>query len=198
MRFILGIDEAGRGPLAGPVAVGAVVVPEGFDVAREFLGVRDSKKLSEEKREVLFAALKKRAEEIGDVRFCVRFASHERIDRVGIARATRSALFGCVRHLAPEPGGVKVLLDGLLAAPGKYEQETVIRGDDLVPLISLASIAAKVERDRLMVRMAKKFPSYGFEIHKGYGTRAHRNAIAELGLCEIHRRTFCKKFTGVQ
>ncbi|MGH7141108.1 MAG: ribonuclease HII [Minisyncoccia bacterium] len=198
MRFLIGIDEAGRGPLAGPVAVGAVLVPEGFDVSQEFPGVRDSKKLSAEKREEIYAALRHRAEAVGDVRFCVRFASHHCIDRLGITRAVRLALFACAQHLAPDPGGVHVLLDGLLEAPPRFSQETIIRGDESVPLISLASISAKVERDQLMQRMAKKFPDYGFDIHKGYATAAHREAIAERGLCAIHRVTFCKKIMAVQ
>ena len=182
--------------MAGPVSVGAVLVLENFDVAREFPGVRDSKKLSEDKRENIYASLRARAKR-GDVRFCVRFSSHLYIDEFGITRAVRRAVWNGVRYLAPEPEGVRVLLDGLLQAPREYEQETIIHGDDIVPLISLASIAAKVERDRLMKRLAKRFPQYGFERHKGYPTRAHYAALQDFGLCAMHRRRYCGGFSGV-
>ena len=201
MRYLIAIDEAGRGPLAGPVAVGLVMVPEKFDVAAEFPGVRDSKKLSEKKREEIFEALKRRAK-VGDIRFCVCFSSHARIDKIGITQAVNRALTTGVQHLTPRgPSSrrdIHIFLDGLLHAPSQYSQETIIRGDDLVPLISLASIAAKVTRDRLMRQMAKKFPVYGFELHKGYGTLAHRNAILKHGMCEIHRKSFCKNILRVQ
>lgn len=197
MRFLIGIDEAGRAPLAGPVSVGLVMVPEGFDVAREFAGVKDSKKLSENKREGIFEALERRVER-GDIRFCVRLSDHERIDTAGITRAVRRALDLGVRYLSHEPADVHVLMDGLLVAPPQYSQETIIHGDDLVPLISLASVAAKVTRDRLMYRMAKKFPAYGFERHVGYPTAFHREMIREHGLCAIHRLSFCKKLLAVE
>jgi len=189
MKFILGVDEAGRGPLAGPVSVGAVVVPEGFDVAKEFPGVNDSKKLSEKKREVLYEMLVARVAE-GDVRFAVEFESAATIDAEGIAVAVRRALARAVTTLAPDASLVRVQLDGSLKAPIEYAQETIIGGDALIPLISLASIAAKVERDHLMCKLAEDFPQYGFEIHKGYGTRAHYDALGEYGLCAIHRRSF--------
>ncbi len=189
MKFALGVDEAGRGPLAGPVAVGAVMVPEGFDVAVEFPGVRDSKKLSEGKRETLFAALETRAAR-GDVLFVVEFESAETIDASGIGRSVRDAVWRGVRALSPEPENARIFLDGLLAAPPEYAQETIVHGDDLIPLISLASIAAKVTRDRLMVRLAETYPEYGFEKHKGYGTAAHYAALRKHGPCELHRKTF--------
>jgi ribonuclease HII len=191
MKFLIGIDEAGRAPLAGPVAVGLVMVPEGFDVVHEFPGVKDSKQLSEKRREEIYALLDQRLER-GDIRFCVRFSSHSHIDAAGITRSVRRALNSGVRKLSPEPEDVHVLMDGLLKAPPSYSQETIIHGDDLVPLISLASIVAKVSRDRLMHRMARKYPEYGFERHVGYATDFHRHAIREHGLCAIHRRTFCK------
>ena len=198
MHYLIGVDEAGRAPLAGPVSVGFVKVPHHFDVALEFPGVKDSKQLSEKKREEIYRLLEKRAER-GDVQFCVRFATHEVIDALGLTRAVRKAIISGVRRLAPkaETQNVKIYLDGLLYAPSQYAQETVIHGDDLVPVISLASIAAKVERDRLMRRMARKYPEYGFERHVGYPTRAHYAAIREHGLCEIHRRSFCKAFSAV-
>lgn len=195
---MLGVDEAGRGPLAGPVAVGLVAVPEGFDVAAEFPGVADSKKLSEKKREKIFEMLEKRAGQ-GDARFTVEFENSETIDREGVAPSIRRALTRGVDKLAEcgsqtstamRKSDFHILLDGALRAPSEYEQETIIRGDDLVPLISLASIAAKVSRDRLMVALAKEYPDYGFEKHKGYGTRAHYDALARHGPCAIHRLSF--------
>lgn len=186
---MLGVDEAGRGPLAGPVAVGVVAVPEGFAVAAEFPGVADSKKLSEKKREKLFGMLEKRAEQ-GDVRFAVEFESAAAIDREGIAFSIRHALARGVRALAPDAALTRVQLDGALRAPDDYAQETIIHGDALIPLISLASIAAKVARDRLMSALAIEYPQYGFEKHKGYGTRAHYDALARHGPCAIHRLSF--------
>lgn len=189
MRFLLGVDEAGRGPLAGPVSVGVVAVPEGFDVAKEFPGVNDSKKLSEKKREALYEMLAARAAH-GDVHFAVEFETAATIDAEGIATAVRRALNRAVARLAPDAAFVHIKLDGSLRALPEYSQETIIGGDALVPLISLASIAAKVERDRLMCKLAEEYPLYGFEIHKGYGTRAHYDALGEYGLCAIHRRSF--------
>jgi len=226
MRFLLGVDEAGRGPLAGPVSVGVVAVPEGFDVLKEFPGVADSKKLSEKKREKIFEMLTTRAS-AGDVCFAVEFESAETIDREGIAVAVRRALARGVNTLAPDaalvkiqldgasapletsrlgttgtnPGAsltgqarpidsVHILLDGSLRAPPQYSQETIINGDELIPIVSLASIAAKVVRDRLMVGLSAEYPQYGFEKHKGYGTRAHYEMLEKHGLCVIHRRSF--------
>lgn len=189
MRFTLGIDEAGRGPLAGPVSVGLVMVPGGFDVAREFPGVADSKKLSEKKREELYTLLEGRAAS-GDVRFAVQLESAETIDAVGIVEAVQRALTRGVYLLAPDPAFVHLQLDGALHAPPSYAQETIIHGDALVPLISLASVAAKVIRDRLMCQLAKDYPQFSFEKHKGYGTRAHYEALESNGPCALHRRTF--------
>lgn len=197
MQFTLGVDEAGRGPLAGPVSVGAVMVTEGFDVAKEFPGVADSKKLSEKKREALYEMLTARVAR-GDARFAVEFESAAVIDAEGIATAVRRALFravetvvcGCRTSTNLRTSDIHILLDGSLHAPVEYSQETIIHGDALIPIISLASIAAKVERDRLMCTLAEEYPQYGFEIHKGYGTRAHYDALGEHGLCAIHRRSF--------
>ena len=189
MRFMLGVDEAGRGPLAGPVAVGVVAVPEGFDVAREFPGVADSKKLSENKREEIFKMLKTRVAK-GDARFTVEFENEKVIDEEGIATAVHRALWRGVNSLAPDSSLVHVLLDGSLKAPPEYSQETIINGDELVPLISLASIVAKVTRDRLMINLAKEYPEYSFEKHKGYGTALHYEMLKKHGLCDIHRRSF--------
>jgi len=198
MRCVLGVDEAGRGPLAGPVTVGIVAVPEGFDVAREFLGVADSKKLSEKKRERLFRMLEARVA-FGDVRFTVELEDAEMIDREGIVPAIRHALSRGVNKLVKygsqtsrnfQKSDFHILLDGALHAPQEYMQETIINGDGLVPVISLASIAAKITRDRLMVELAEQYPLYGFEKHKGYGTMAHYEALKKYGLCTIHRRSF--------
>ncbi len=189
MRHVIGVDEAGRGPLAGPVAVGIVMVREGFDVAKEFPGVADSKKLSEKKREALFAMLKARVAR-GDARYTVEFESADAIDREGIAVVIRRAIARGVNALAPDAALVRVLLDGSLKAPPEYAQETIIGGDASVPLISLASIAAKVSRDHLMLELAEKHPEYGFDKHKGYGTAAHYAALRACGLSVIHRRSF--------
>lgn len=189
MRYVIGVDEAGRGPLAGPVSVGVVAVPEGFDVAKEFPGVKDSKKLSEKRREKIFEMLVIRVAS-GDARYVVEFESAETIDEEGIATAVRRALWRGVNALAPDSALVHVQLDGSLKAPPEYSQETIINGDELIPLISLASIAAKVTRDRLMVELAKKYPLYGFEKHKGYGTTFHYEMLKKHGLCVIHRRSF--------
>lgn len=189
MKFMLGVDEAGRGPLAGPVAVGVVAVQEGFDVAREFPGVADSKKLSEKKREKLFSMLVAHVAR-GDVRYAVELESAETIDREGVASAVRQALSRAVNALAPDAALVRIQLDGALRAPVEYAQETIVNGDELIPLISLASIAAKVTRDRLMTELSVEHPHYGFEKHKGYGTKAHYEMLKKYGLCAIHRRSF--------
>lgn len=189
MRYVIGVDEAGRGALAGPVAIGLVAVPERFVVAREFPGVADSKQLTPRARDVLFRELRRRADD-GDLLFCVRYSGAPVIDRRGLTRAVASATARGVRFLAPEPDGVSVLLDGLLYAPPEYRQQTIIGGDESVPLISLASIAAKVLRDRLMTRFSRQFPEYGFDIHKGYGTKAHYAALKKHGPSDIHRRLF--------
>ena len=186
---MLGVDEAGRGPLAGPVAVGVVAVPERFIVAREFPGLADSKQMSPLAREKMFRFLKARMRQ-GDIQFCVRSTSAKRIDAWGLSRAVASATARGIRFLAPEPSGVSVFLDGLLTAPDEYTQQTIIGGDEAVPIIALASIAAKVVRDRLMTRLGEQFPEYGFEKHKGYGTEAHYRALKKYGPSAIHRRSF--------
>jgi len=189
MRYIVGVDEAGRGPLAGPVAVGVVMVTEGYDILANFPGLNDSKKLSEKKRDALFVKLQ---EEIraGNVRATVTLVSAARIDAKGIAPSVRHGVDTGVRKLLPDPTQGKVWLDGSLKAPDEYEQETVIGGDGLIPAIMLASVAAKVTRDRMMMKLDMQYPLYGFAKHKGYGTREHMDAIRAHGPCEIHRTTF--------
>src|SRR3989344_7097183 len=201
MAFMLGVDEAGRGPLAGPVAVAVVMVPGGLDGAREFPGVADSKALSERKREAVFTMLEARLAS-GDLRFVVEYGSEGDIDARGIAVVIRAAVARGVNALVreykvqPLESGTKVepcirvLLDGALRAPPEYAQQTIIGGDASIPLISLASIAAKVSRDRLMVELAPHYPHYGFELHKGYGTALHYVALRKHGLCPIHRESF--------
>lgn len=208
MRFVLGVDEAGRGPLAGPVAVGVVAVAEGFDVAREFSGVADSKALSERKREALFEMLTTRVAQ-GDARFVVEWGSEGEIDARGIAVVVREAVSRGVRKLERQFAGqtcvkgelrrsdLRILLDGALRAPSEYRQQTIIGGDASVPLISLASIAAKVSRDRLMVELGTRYPAYDFARHKGYGTAAHYAALLKHGLCPIHRKSFIHLYHSV-
>jgi ribonuclease HII len=188
-KYLLGVDEAGRGPLAGPVAVGVVAVPAGFEVEKEFPGVADSKKLSEQKRERVFELLLARAN-AGDVRYVVEFSTAAEIDTFGIGKAIHAAVARGVYALASETGEVEVLLDGSLKAPLEYQQQTIVRGDATVPLISLASIAAKVTRDHLMLEFAAEFPEYGFDAHKGYGTKTHYEALKKFGPCSIHRSSF--------
>lgn len=189
MRPLIGVDEAGRGPLAGPVAVGFVRAMEGFDIAREFPGVADSKALSPKKREKIYELLASRQAQ-GDIMFRVEFESADAIDSKGIAVVIREAVARGIASLALEMRGVHVLLDGALRAPDTYSQETIIGGDATVPIISLASIVAKVERDRMMLELAKTYPEYGFEKHKGYGTSAHYEQLRKYGLSAIHRKTF--------
>jgi ribonuclease HII len=189
--FVIGVDEAGRGPLAGPVAVGAVSVPADFDWGL-LDGVTDSKKLSPEKREMIFnraRVLKKR----GTIRYRVSLVNARMIDREGITSAVRLGIMRSLSALEIDPKDARVKLDGLLYAPPRYTfQETIIRGDESELVIGLASILAKVTRDRYMMRTARKYPAYSFDRHKGYGTRAHKLAIHTHGLCVLHRRSFCK------
>lgn len=186
MRFDIGIDEAGRGPLAGPVAVGTVRVPENFDPIF-FKHIRDSKKLSEKSREEWFA--KARAHNLN---FVVSLVSERIIDRKGITYAIRLATKRCLKKVGAKPSD-QIFLDGSLKAPKEFKnQKTIIGGDDKVALISMAAICAKVTRDKRMLRLAKKFPKYSFEIHKGYGTRAHYQALKKHGVSLVHRQSFLR------
>jgi len=192
MRFLIGIDEAGRAPLAGPVAVGAARVKSGFDWSKVG-GVRDSKKMTPLARRRFYSEMLKLQRQ-GSLQFTVAFASHSLIDEVGITKAVHSAIAIALKRLKADPMESNIFLDGLLHAPEEYEyQQTIIGGDDVLPIISLAAIAAKVTRDRLMARLAPKYPEYGFEIHKGYPTHAHRSVIAARGLTNIHRVSYCRK-----
>ncbi|MDP3735137.1 MAG: ribonuclease HII [bacterium] len=197
VHIVVGIDEAGRGPLAGPLALGAVALGNiQHSVLNKLstgLGpLRDSKRLTAEQREQWFAALVS-VQKRGELRFVVTFVRASVIDARGISAAARLAVARVLRKLTLVPRLSSVLLDGLLIAPKRFrEQRTIIRGDETEPLISLASIVAKVLRDRHMVRMARRFPNYGFERHKGYGTSAHYAALERYGPCAIHRRSFLR------
>lgn len=189
--YIVGIDEAGRGALAGPVAVGAAIVPRRFDWS-ELPGVRDSKQLAPAARERILADardLRRR----GALDFRVALIGAATIDRIGITRAVALGIRRTLTSLGAAPEDVDVRLDGLLRAPATYtRQQTIIRGDQSEPAISLASILAKVTRDRHMVRLASQHDAYGFEVHKGYGTQLHRERIRALGLSNVHRAYFCR------
>lgn len=198
-KYVVGIDEVGRGPLAGPVTVCAVLCTTAFyKKLATYEGLTDSKKLSEKNREHWFSMAKLMQEE-GSIVYAVESVSPKEIDTIGISKAIQKALDKALekistQHRQIQPSSVRVLLDGSLHAPLEYvNQETIIKGDQKEKIISLASIIAKVTRDRYMVKIAKKYPEYGLDIHKGYGTKLHRDAIRKYGLSEIHRKSFCTK-----
>ena len=189
-RFHIGIDEAGRGPLAGPVAVGVVKIPKNFDWGL-IEGVNDSKQLSPENREAIF----RQAQDLrhrGLIDFAVAQVGPSYIDEHGIVPAIKLAMSRCIKRLDLNPAEVSIRLDGSLSAPLQYKQATIIKRDSLWPEIGLASIVAKVTRDKYMERIARKYTQYGFEEHKGYGTKVHREAIAKYGKSPIHRVSYCK------
>jgi ribonuclease HII len=200
-KYVIGIDEAGRGPLAGPVSVGAVLFErdeyEKFKKEnKETLAGRDSKKLSEKKREEWFENIESRQGKAlaGEFNFSVGFSSNKVIDTKGIVPAISIAIEKIFSEFNKKPEECLVLLDGNLKAPEEFKnQETIIKGDEKEPVISLASIVAKVSRDRYIVDLSKKYPEYGFEKHKGYGTKVHYEKIRKHGLCTIHRRSFLRK-----
>jgi ribonuclease HII len=187
-KGVVGVDEAGRGPLAGPVAVGAVYVPPGYSL-RSIPGIKDSKQMTARERERVYARLRA----ADGIRCAVALTSSAVIDAHGIQYAIRDALRRALRKLQVSPDEVVVLLDGGLRAPEEYtRQRTIIRGDATERVIGAASTVAKVTRDRYMVREHTRYPVYGFDEHKGYGTANHRMAIRKQGLSPIHRRTFCR------
>lgn len=197
MKTIVGIDEAGRGPLAGPVAVGAVSVRQSARAKRALLKafprVKDSKQLSEKQRNERFAEIKKLAQ-AGHLSWAVSFSSAHTIDKKGIVRAIAEATARCLHTLGVSSKNTAVLLDGGLKAPLEYaHQQTIIRGDATHLEIALASVCAKVLRDRKMVSAGKRYPQYGFEVHKGYGTQQHMRAVKKHGLSPLHRKTFCRR-----
>jgi ribonuclease HII len=207
-KYIIGVDEVGRGPLAGPVAVCAFKIPAGILPRQiEFLfdwggfmstkksgRIKDSKKLTSDKREEIFARLKILKKE-KTVDYFVSYESAKRIDKLGISKAIKNCLEKSLAKLKVKPEQCLILLDGGLHAPEKYKnQKTIIKGDEKERAIAFASIVAKVSRDTLMCKLSKKYPKYCFEIHKGYGTKKHCEAIKKNGLSKEHRRCFCKNF----
>ena len=178
--FIAGVDEAGRGPLAGPVVAAACIIPEGLF----FLGIDDSKKLTARERERLFSEITTSL----DVKFSVGIISHEDIDRVNIYQATILAMLQAIAGLEIEPD--YLLVDGMALPHPTIPSQKIIKGDALSQSIAAASVIAKVTRDRMMDEFDRQWPQYGFKKHKGYGTAKHREAIVSHGPCPIHRLTF--------
>jgi len=178
-RLIAGVDEAGRGPLAGPVAAAAVIL----DPTRPIPGIDDSKRLTAARRERLESAIRE-----GALAYAVAWASVEEIDRLNILNATFLAMRRAVESLSVRPA--RVLVDGNRCPDWEIESQAIVGGDGTVASIGAASILAKVARDRLLVQLDQDFPGYGFAVHKGYPTRAHLEALRRLGPCPHHRRSF--------
>ncbi len=195
MKFIIGVDEAGRGPLAGPVAVGVVKVPKNFDWS-QIEGVGDSKQMTEIERARVFARAKKMRHG-GVIDFAVSQVGPSVIDEKGIVSAINLAMERCINRLKLDAKQVSFRLDGSLSAPAQFKQATIIKGDSIYPEIGLASIIAKETRDAYMRKIAKRFSAYELEVHKGYGTKRHRELIAKYGLSPIHRTTYCKNVKKV-
>ena len=179
---IAGTDEAGRGPLAGPVCAAAVILPFGIEIP----GLTDSKKLTEKKREALFPIIKEKA-----LAYAIEFAWVEEIEEYNILHASQNAMRRAVETL--NPAADFVLVDGNRSDGFPVPDRTIVKGDALSLSIAAASVLAKVSRDRLMMEYAKAYPGYGFEVHKGYPTKAHYEALRTLGPCEIHRPSFLRK-----
>ncbi len=180
MKYVIGIDEVGRGPIAGPVTVCACMISS--DIAKKYKGIKDSKKLTASQREKIYEEIQ------GLVEYKVTSVSAKEIDKKGISFCIKKAL---ATSISIFPKETKVLLDGGLKAPPEYkDQKTIIKGDEKEVCIALASILAKVTRDRYMVKMALKHPLYGLEGHKGYGTRHHYESIKKHGPSPLHRRSF--------
>ena len=190
MRYVLvGVDEVGRGPIAGPLAVGAFASRKNV-LKKHFWGVRDSKKLSPKQREEWFRKIKD-LQRLQLVDFSVTFVSASSVDTIGISKALRRAISSCLSKLVVSPERTEVLLDGGIKAPRRFLlQKTIIKGDEKERIIACASIVAKVIRDRRMTRFSKHYPEYGFEVHKGYGTVKHYEALRKYGFCSIHRKSF--------
>ncbi|MEE0676152.1 MAG: ribonuclease HII [Ruminococcus sp.] len=179
---ICGVDEAGRGPLAGPVCAAAVILPENTVID----GVNDSKKLSEKKREALFDVICETARS-----YSIEYASVEEIEELNILNATMLAMKRAVEGLDVKAD--YAMIDGNRTPDLEIESEFIIKGDAKSMSVACASILAKVSRDRLLYEYAKEYPQYGFEKHKGYGTKAHTEALKEYGPCPYHRMSFLKK-----
>lgn len=185
MHLICGVDEAGRGPLAGPVCAAAVILPEHLQIP----GLNDSKKLTDKKRRELFPIIQEQA-----VAWGIGLASETEIDEINILQATFLAMRRALEQLNARPE--IALIDGNRETDFGLPVKTVVKGDSLSANIAAASVLAKVTRDNIMTEMANQYPEYGFEIHKGYGTKAHYEALRTYGPCPIHRKTFLKKFYG--
>lgn len=182
---IAGVDEAGRGPLAGPVVAAAVILPDAWIAAGlppELQGLNDSKQLSARRRDYYFAVLHQRPE----IRFAIAAIGAEVIDHINILQATHRAMNDALARLAPQ----HVLVDGLRVDSLRWPQTPLVKGDSRSYSIAAASVLAKVTRDRMMLEFDRQFPGYGFAVHKGYGTGRHLAALAEFGPCPIHRRSF--------
>lgn len=179
-RIVAGIDEAGRGPLAGPVVVAAVIAPIGYEVS----GMNDSKKLTEKKRELLFSQMMEGEE----LCYSIITVDADKIDELNILGATHYGMRRAAESLKITPD--VCLIDGLPVRSFPFEQEAIVKGDSKSFSIAMASVLAKVTRDRLMLQYAEMYPEYGFERHKGYGTKEHLKALHEHGPCPIHRRSF--------
>ncbi len=183
---VCGVDEAGRGPLAGPVCAAAVILPQDLEIE----GLNDSKKLTEKRREVLYDVIVREA-----VAYGIAFADEKEIDEINILQATFLAMRRAVEQLSVRPS--IVLVDGNREPDlGDLPVKTIVKGDSLSANIAAASILAKVTRDRFMLEQDAIYPQYGFAVHKGYGTKAHYAALTQYGACPIHRRSFLKKFYG--
>lgn len=185
IQIVCGVDEAGRGPLAGPVCAAAVILPPNVEIP----GLNDSKKLTDKKRRELFPVIKEMA-----IAFGIGYASHEEIDEINILQATYLAMERALAQLSVKPE--LALIDGNRAKDFGLPVRTVVKGDSLSASIAAASVLAKVSRDDLMLQLAEEYPYYGFDIHKGYGTKAHYEAIRAHGPSPVHRKTFLKKFYG--
>lgn len=184
-QLVCGVDEAGRGPLAGPVCAAAVILPKDVEIP----GLNDSKKLTDKKRRELYPIIQQTA-----IAYGIGFASHEEIDQINILQATFLAMERAIAGLSVKPD--LALVDGNREKDFGIPVKTVVHGDSLSASIAAASILAKVTRDDRMLELAKEYPQYGFEIHKGYGTKAHYAALGTYGPSPIHRMTFLKKFYG--
>ena len=185
IQWICGVDEAGRGPLAGPVCAAAVILPANVSIP----GLDDSKKLSDKRRRELFPIIKEQA-----IAYGIAFADHREIDEINILQATFLAMERAIAQLSTKPE--VALIDGNRQKDFGIPVETVVHGDSRSASIAAASILAKVTRDDYMMEAAKIYPQYSFEIHKGYGTKAHYAALTEYGPCSIHRMSFLRKFYG--
>lgn len=186
-HIICGVDEAGRGPLAGPVCAAAVILPSGLEIP----GLNDSKKLTDKRRRELFPVIKEKA-----LAYAIALVDEKEIDEINILQATFNAMEHAINDLKIKPD--LLLIDGNRTRDFGITTKTVVHGDSLSANIAAASVLAKVTRDDIMLEMAKQYPQYGFEIHKGYGTKAHYEALRTHGACPIHRLSFLKKFYGTK